>query len=638
MIRIVPSERSMVRSLPAICGFGRYELLGRLAVGGMAEIYLAREPESVRGAGHRHLVIKRILQHVADDNTFTTMFFDEARLAMRLNHPSIVHIYEFGEEQGSYFLAMEWVDGVALGKLIRRAREFEGIPAPLAVKVIAQVAEALHYAHHLKGDDGQSLGIVHRDVSPQNIMVSYDGAVKLLDFGIAKATIQHTKTGDGQVKGKFAYMSPQQCLGEPIDGRADVFALGVCLYESLTGLPLYHRKTQYETMRAVIEDPVPSIRKYRPELSEELDRIVGVALAKNPDDRFPTAGDMQLALERWLAVQQEVVPARRLTELLEGVFGEDIRRGPMVDSTPFGQSFQQVEGAKLPGESIVDVEAESVPPPVLALPEPAALVPVEVEEANADATIAIAPVSEEDVGGLSSKKALWAVATVFLVLVVLFAGAAWWLLRGTPETVATVPTPELPNPVAMQPVEAPTMEAVAPQPVLPVETMQADPVETPIALGSVRFRSTPSGAAVRFGDRDVPGTTPNVLGDVAPGRYDVTLTREGRRDWVGTIEVTAGEEALVDANLRRRSSGMAVAMRTMEASAEPGRISINTRPWSKVYVGTRLLGTTPIGRAQVPAGSVQLRIVDRDGNEHRRSVDVSPGEDERVFYDLSGLR
>src|SRR5262249_6961555 len=152
--------------------------------------------------------------------------------------------------------------------------------------------EALHYAHRAKDANGQPLGIVHRDVSPHNVMVSYEGQVKLLDFGIAKAEGASTKTEAGVVKGKFAYMSPQQCLGKPIDGRADVFALGICLYEALTGQSLYQRPTDYETMKAVIEDPVPSLKTVRPDLPDALDAIVKKALQKSPEDRWRSAAEM----------------------------------------------------------------------------------------------------------------------------------------------------------------------------------------------------------------------------------------------------------------------------------------------------------------------------------------------------------
>ncbi|MBJ73616.1 MAG: hypothetical protein CMN31_20215 [Sandaracinus sp.] len=630
------ADRSMVRSLPAICQFGRYELLGRLAVGGMAEIYLARETSAVQGAGARHVVIKRVLQHVADDETFVTMFFDEARLAMRLHHPNIVHLYEFGEEAGSYFIAMEWIDGVALGKLIRKARDHDGIPAPISVKVIARIAEALHYAHHLRGDDGQPLGIVHRDVSPQNIMVSYEGTVKLLDFGIAKASIQHTKTQDGQVKGKFAYMSPEQCLGEPLDGRGDIFALGVCLFEALTGRPLYHRKTQYETMRAVLEEPVPSVRKHRPEIPEALDRLVQRALAKKPDDRFADAGQMQVELERWLAIEQEVVPQTRIEAYLHDLFGEDLQQGPMVDSTPFGESFQIVEQKEPIAPPPVAEESLS-PPAGVALGAPVGPgAPIEVDLAE----------PEED---LPARRALWIVGGILLLLAVGF-GVAWALLGGegpaqAAEVAATTPTPVEPAPAsAMQAaaIQGSAMQAEAPtpaEPVAPEPTME----EAPAARGSVLFRSEPSGATVQLGERRVPGTTPTALGDVEVGEYAVVMERDGYRSWAGTVRVEADERAEIEGRLRpiRRASAaprMREAPAMEEAPSAPGSVSINTRPWSKVYVGSRLLGTTPIGRAEVPAGNVRLRIVDRDGNEHARSVSVMTGEDTRVFYDLSDIR
>lgn len=626
----------MVRNLPAICAFGRYELLGRLAVGGMAEIYLARETSTVQGAGSRHLVIKRVLAHVADDETFRTMFFDEARLAMRLNHPSIVHLYEFGEEQGSWFLAMEWIDGVALGKLIRKARDAGGIPAPLAVKICAQVADALHYAHNLKDEVGEPLGIVHRDVSPQNVMVSFEGSVKLLDFGIAKASFQHTKTQDGQVKGKFAYMSPQQCLGEPMDGRADVFALGVVLYESLTGRPLYHRKTQYETMRAVIEEPVPSVRKYRPDLPESLDAIVQKALQKRQEDRFESAAAMQYALEHWLATQHEVVSAPRLAEYLQGVFGEEIQRGPAVDSTPFGQSFQLLDRPS--GISIPSPPPSSLPPPSTEAPR--------ILDLGAE------PLLVDEEPPRRSRTGLYVGLALLVVLLVGGGVGAWWVMRGA-ASVAAAAAANLPAVAATTPpaTNVPgTVPANPPGTTPTVPSAGTEAPSEPVAVGAmVTFRSEPPGATVHIGDRDVPGTTPTAIGDLPVGEYDVTMSLDGFADWTERVTVREGRPLEVEARLRRvvvatrpRGTPRADTPREAEppreaAPAAVGRISINTRPWSKVYVGERLLGTTPIGNAEVPSGAVRLRIVDRDGTEHTRSIRVEPGADERVFYDLSGI-
>lgn len=645
---LVLAERTMVRNLPALCAFGRYELLGRLAVGGMAEIYLARETSAVQGAGSRHLVIKRVLAQVADDETFRTMFFDEARLAMCLNHPGIVHLYEFGEEQGAWFLAMEWIDGIAVGKLIRKARELGGVPAPIAVKICAQVADALHYAHNLKDEAGEPLGIIHRDVSPQNVMVSFEGAVKLLDFGIAKASFQHTRTQDGQVKGKFAYMSPQQCLGEPMDGRADVFALGVVLYESLTGRPLYHRKTQYETMRAVIEEPVPSIRVHRPDLPESLDALVQRALHKRQEDRFESAGAMQVALEYWLATQQEVVPAPRIASYLESIFGEEIQRGPAVDSTPFGQSFQLLDRPS--GVSVPTPPPSSLPPAPL----------VEQGPSLSEEDLVGEPTGSKigrEVSGSSGRRLHLALVALLALLLVSSAGAWWWgrsseaadraspadtdgaLEDGTLEDGARAETGETRGAASV------AADATGARTGLGTEAGSS----APTVGATVTLRSEPSGATVRIGERDVPGTTPTALGEVPDGDYSVVMQLEGFAEWTDQVSVRAGAPVEVEARLRRpvvtrsRVRGEERAPRVLhEEPPDPavvpnGRLSINTRPWSKVYVGERLLGTTPIGGAEVPAGAIRLRLVDRDGSEHARTVRITAGEGERVFYDLSGL-
>ncbi|MAQ18128.1 MAG: hypothetical protein CMN30_25445 [Sandaracinus sp.] len=615
------AEPSVVRSLPAICAFSRYELLGRLAVGGMAEIYLAREPETVRGAGHRTLVIKRVLPHVADDPAFVDMFFNEARLAMRLRHPAIVHIYEFGEEAGSYYLAMEWVDGVALGKIIRRARKENGIPPAIAVKLAATVAEALDYAHRARGDDGEPLGIVHRDVSPQNIMVSYEGAVKLLDFGIAKAD-DESLTQDGQVKGKFAYMSPQQCMGERIDGRADVFALGVCLYEALTGRPLYHRKTQYETMRAVMEDPVPSVRALRPDVPESLDAVVGKALAKDPDDRYATAGEMQIALERWLMEQGEVVPQARMADFLDDLFGEEVGRGPMVDSKPFGASFADIPVPKDVLAAAQAARQSSLPPPVTGPTSSGAGAMVIDTAAFTDDTVP--PPAR-------SRMPLVAALVVGLILLLGIGGFAVWKMQGEPPQQMAQGAPGAVANATPPPVGSPAVSPAAPTEVL----------AAPTERGSLVVRSEPAGAEVTLDGERLPGTTPLMAGDLAAGTYTVAVTLAGRQPHEEEITIAAGEETSVEPRLRamaaiRAPRRRAPSMRETMAAAPAGRgtLSVNTRPWSKVYVGGQLLGTTPIGRAAVNSGTVRVQLVDRDGNEHTRSVQVGVGEDARVFWDL----
>lgn len=284
--------------LEPIAKIGRYDILGRLATGGMAEIFLAREP-GPKGAA-RHIVVKRILAHIAHDERMVEMFESEASLCMNLAHPNICPIYEYGEQAGSLFLAMEWVRGVSLRELMDRAGR---LPLELAVKVCADIAGALHHAHTCTDARGNPLAIVHRDVNPENVMIGFDGVPKLLDFGVAKASVDRKhKTEAGNLKGKFAYISPEQYQGQPIDGRSDVFSLGVTLYEAITGEPLYDRDSEYETVAAIVLDPdIPSLRAKNPDVPPELDVIVQMALAKDRDERYRSADELQSALTTFAA-------------------------------------------------------------------------------------------------------------------------------------------------------------------------------------------------------------------------------------------------------------------------------------------------------------------------------------------------
>ncbi|HJL17115.1 MAG TPA: protein kinase [Sandaracinaceae bacterium LLY-WYZ-13_1] len=624
-------ERVTLVDLPTLARYGNYELLGRVAYGGMAEIFLARE------IGHqdtrRMMVIKRVLPHVAEDPHFVDMFVDEARLAMQLNHPNVCHVYNFGEAEGTYYIAMEWVNGKPLSKIIKRARDQGGLPIPVALKIIAQVAEALDYAHRACDASGEPLGIVHRDVSPQNIMVSYDGVVKLLDFGIAKATSHSTRTEAGVIKGKFAYMSPQQCVGEPIDSRADVFALGICLFEALAGKNPFRRKTEFETMTKIVGDPTPRLRVRRPEVPEAIEAIADKAMMKQPERRHQTAGEMQLELESELAELGELVNATRLGEYVTTLFAEEVRDGPALDtrlqapppgpprSTSDDRSEEDRRATPPPGST--DLENE--------VPErfPAPRVP---------------PKRSKGAGPL----AMLAV----LVLLLGLAGAgglAAWLVLGDDEsdagTFAWGAEPAEPS----SPTSAGPTTGAAPGATAPSESSETSATpgttrteasagstgpetgEAP-AQGTVYVESVPPGASLSFGDREAVGTTPMELGMIEPGTHTVRLTLDGHRDWEGEVTVTEDERVTVTAELerepRRRPAGERAGPRP------PGRLSLNTRPWSKVYLGRRLLGTTPLGRVSVPSGRHRLRLVDRDGAEHRRTVSVPAGGHATESYDL----
>jgi len=276
---------------------GRYRLVGLLATGGMAEVYLALSGEL---SGFRTLVVvKRILPHLSSNTEFVDMFFDEARIAARLDHPNIARIIEVGHEDNEYFIAMEVVQGRSLSALLRRARRQAHSPISHAQSayIVAQAAKGLGYAHELTDADGNPMNVVHRDVSPQNILVSFGGAVKVIDFGVARAYGRVTETVPGGLKGKIQYMSPEQVKAKKIDCRSDVYALGIVLWEALCGRRLYHRASEMETMTAIVEEPVTPPSMIVP-TSARLERIVMQALEKDPANRFQSGSEMALALER----------------------------------------------------------------------------------------------------------------------------------------------------------------------------------------------------------------------------------------------------------------------------------------------------------------------------------------------------
>lgn len=318
-----------LRDLPPVGHIGRYAVLGKLATGGMAEIFLARD-DMAHGAW-RPVVVKRILPHVASDPEHVSAFVQEARLSLSLRHPNVCTVYEVGEDRGASFLAMEYVHGVQLRDVIDHAG---ALPPALAARIVADVAAALEHAHELRGHDGQPLGIVHRDVTPENVMIGFDGHVKLLDFGIAKARTQSRLTKAGVLKGKVAYMSPEQYRGEELDGRSDVFALGACFFEALTGKSAFERESEAQTVAAILfEDRPLSPRAVVPELPEALDDLVRHALARDQAQR-PTAAAFRRELDAWLVGRGREVSDAELAAFLEVAFGERRLRAPTLDRTP----------------------------------------------------------------------------------------------------------------------------------------------------------------------------------------------------------------------------------------------------------------------------------------------------------------
>ena len=298
-------------------------LLDRLAVGGMAEIFLARQ-EGLEGF-EKTVVIKRIRPHLSKQKSFVQMFLDEARLAAQLNHPNIVQIHELGQVDDSYFIAMEYVFGRDMGRIIPKAEKMGiAFPAVYALKIASSVCEGLHYAHERTDAWGNPLHIVHRDVTPENVFVSFDGTVKILDFGIAKARGQTGETSVGEIKGKPSYMSPEQALGKQLDCRSDIFSLGVALYEWLTGFRLFTGDSEVAVLRSISEAKIYGPSYFKPDIPPEVEAVVMRALEKDRDKRYPSAWEMQRDLENLLAESEFRPSSMHLANFLKQLFSDEL--------------------------------------------------------------------------------------------------------------------------------------------------------------------------------------------------------------------------------------------------------------------------------------------------------------------------
>ncbi|TMA14071.1 MAG: serine/threonine protein kinase [Deltaproteobacteria bacterium] len=346
---------------------GKYKLVRLIASGGMAEVYLARQAGA---AGFEKLVcLKRILPHLARDRQFVGMFLNEARLAARLDHPNIVSIFDLGEANGNYFIAMEFIDGPSLRAVAKRAHERgERLPIAEVVKIVSMAAGGLHYAHDLAGPDGKPLGLVHRDISPDNILVHRNGMAKVVDFGIAKAANSSGMTRTGTLKGKVAYMPPEQLRGDALDRRADVFALGVVLYEMLGGKRPWEGDSEVSLIgRIMTEDPQP-LSVLRPEAPAGLVAVLERALARDRDARYASCHDLQADLDALLVSLGQAITPARISDFAKA-YAEPVQ--PPDEST--GAAMQALE-AEMNGTGAVRAVPARRPQPrearTVVLPQP----------------------------------------------------------------------------------------------------------------------------------------------------------------------------------------------------------------------------------------------------------------------------
>jgi serine/threonine protein kinase len=525
----------------AVRSLGRFQIIGRLATGGMAEVYLALSGEL---PGYRTLlVVKRILPHLASNRQFIGMFLDEARLAALLDHPNVVRIIEVGHDGEEYFLAMELVQGKPLSAVLRKATRERRPPSPaLAAYVIAQAASGLGYAHALTDGDGRPLGVVHRDVSPQNILLSFEGAVKLIDFGVARAFGRVAHTSPGGLKGKIEYMSPEQASAEEVDHRADVFALGVVLWEVLTGRRLYRRETELATMRAILDDPIPRPSEVA-DVPPELDAVVMRALRKRRDARFASAHEMALALERF-AFSNDGFSPLQVASYMKGLFAAEFlqwrktataaldmevdrgERRPRIETPGAEPPTQGPTMALRPGLSTSGVRAASEVKSQTARSRGA--VSQAAQTLPSSPSLQTSPSSPSAIDGPSSKRdRLWVYGGL-IVLVAITGYGAWMLTRSQGATAPHDRPPPLSAPATMSspppalpaastpPVEAPPRQAASPAQT-PASSQVPGQASSPVPTTAPPAAAPPTASASGSGPSPSPAAVPAAANPKAMG-------------------------------------------------------------------------------------------------------------------------
>jgi serine/threonine-protein kinase len=522
----------------------------------MAEIYLAVHHGL---SGFRKLVVvKRLLPHMADRPEVVEMFLDEARLAARLSHPNVVATTKIGTSGGHYFLAMDFIDGVPLNRVLVRAQDHGRRLAPEVVaKIVSDALAGLHYAHDATDFDGTPLGVVHRDVSPHNLMVGYDGITKVLDFGIAKASLQEHATRTGLIKGKFAYIAPEQATGDDLDRRADVWSAGVVLWEALAGRRLFKGKTEVGTLQETLTKPIPSLLELHRDIPRELAETCDRALQRDADDRYPSALAMKQAIDEWLASRSyrgshdEV--SRVVGELFDGEHREqrrllkaltrfsDDERGAMRDLGTLSTAVSLPEGA-------VAVSTSA-----------SRLTPASVSHVRAQ------PPTDVRVK-----------AVVVATCVVVAAGLAWWT---TQPTEAAAPLGRATSD------SRPTNAASSPPTTTRASEARADAAERELVPPTA---TAPSEAPPDPDTIEEAVPEPETRGRPRPSR--------ARPDVTAQTTSVAPQPAAPPAEP------------PPPAPTEFGFLTLDTNPWSIVSVGGRRLGNTPLVRARLPAGTHVLEL------------------------------
>lgn len=545
---------------------GKYKLVKLIAAGGMAEVYLAKQAGA---AGfEKQVCLKRILPHLARDKQFVEMFLNEARLASQLDHPNIVSIFDLGEANGNYFIAMEFIDGPNLRSVAKRAKEVnELLPIPEVLKIVAQAAAGLEYAHDLTDREGNPLGLVHRDISPDNILVHRNGTAKVVDFGIAKAANSAGHTRTGTLKGKVAYMPPEQLRGEPLDRRTDVWALGVVLYELLGGKRPWDASNEVALIGAIMTTEPQPLNELRDDAPAELVRIVHQALVKERDQRYQSCAELQHDLEQLVVTMGQSITNARIADFVKAY------------SAPPDPSASEGTGAEM-GAIEAETFGTGAVAPIVGQPgTPAG--PGSETPAGTDAGTLMMP------GGPAApqpkSRALVYGLAAFGAIAVLAGGGAAVILKGgqsdeqQPVAVERATAPKAPAPPAPPP--PPPVEP-------PKEVVQAPPpVEAPKPAEPAR-------------PRVVARADPKPAAPAAPAEPQAPAV---------VIQREAPPPPSVTAK---------------------GELVLMVRPWAKVEIDGREMGVTPLPDAiKLAPGEHKVRLMNSElEKDITRTVTIEAGQ------------
>jgi eukaryotic-like serine/threonine-protein kinase len=552
--------------------FGPYTLLYSLGAGGMGQVFLARQ----RGEhGIQRLVaLKRILVHLTKSRRLVDLFLDEVRIAAQLTHGNIVQVLDHGAIDGQYYMAMEYVHGESLAEALTRiAERGQRLPLDLALYIATCTCAGLEHAHHKEGLDGRALGIVHRDVSPHNILLSFQGEVKIADFGVARAAEQTHQTLGGELKGKLAYMSPEQGFGRDLDQRSDLYSLGVVIYEMLAGQSPLLRANPMATLEAVRTAQIAPLAEVRPDLPPEVTELVQRTLSPQVDDRPDSARTLYEELQRTMRLHALVASGFDLADFLKDLFPES--RSSQRDS-----SDARTEPGRRADEG-VEAERRTL---------------FYLQQRHAD--LAAAQPSASWRGSSRWGKWVTVAGLVGLVLgVTLIVGAAVVLLRRAGSGSG-----------------ARTMDAAAarrPDRAAERTSVEGAPASAPTRTLTLAVRSIPSGAWVAIDGRRLAGVTPLTVSVAAEARV-CTVGLRGYKVWRTTLR---GDER-----------------QTLEARLEalPTSLSVTSSHRCELQVNGKALGPTPLTDRPVPAGALELRCQEASGARAQRRVRAAPGERLRV--------